>query len=217
MKISIIPLEDDSEVFVDCTNPILNSVVDTVRQAFGSEMTREDIIAHLKNPQKRYLATDDSGRIAAMAGYSQHLILGSHLLFVDGVAIHPDFQGAGLFRELTNMALENEEFIGLRTQNPRMYRAIEKISQGGICPSASCQHLREGTEKELKRLCAIKNALCAKVGFSVDFQGVIRGCYGRSLYGEVPQHNRTTPLFQEVLKVNYERGDSVVCVGRLKI
>lgn len=185
-------------------NPLeFKSTVQVVRDAFGTPMTEEDIYQHLTMPGKVYLLRDSAG-ILGMCSYTPKKIAGRDLLFVDGIAIDPKRQAQGIFGEVTQIASEQEEFLALKTQNPRMYRALEKFC-GVTYPNESLVFPED--------ILPLMKNLAQDLKLNVDKSMVARGFYGTSLYPKMPVHRSGSRLFDNILQVNYSRGDSVLCLG----
>ena len=110
-------------------------VVKVVREAFGTEMTEQDIYEHLTIPQKVFLLRNGRG-IFAMGSYTSKDIQGKSILYIEGVAIHPLMQGRRVFEEMTSQVLEDETYLSLRTQSPRMYSAFTKLC-GSVYPNVA--------------------------------------------------------------------------------
>lgn len=180
-----------------------NEVVKVVRAAFGTEMTEEDIYEHLTMPKKVYLLRNQ-GKIFAMGAFTPKDIENEKVLYVDGIAIHPQLQGKQVFEQIASKALDAERFLSLRTQSPRMYAAFSRLCNF-VYPneSMSCPEnlflLFKGTGENL--------------GMKLDEKGVARGLYGKSLYPKEQTHHTASRLFNDILKVNYGAGDSVLCIG----
>ncbi len=179
------------------------NIVQVVRDAFGTPMTEEDIYQHLTMPSKVYLLKD-SGKVFGMCSYSPKILNGTRVLFVDGIAINPNAQGRGVFGEVTLIAKEDEKFVALKTQNPRMYRALEKFSHK-IFPNDSLIFP--------ERISTVMKDLADNLHLKVDSLMVARGFYGTSLYPLALNHQTASRLFDDILKVDYKNGDSVLCLG----
>jgi hypothetical protein len=182
--------------------PEFYDIVRVVRGAFGSEMTEEDIFDHLKKP-KTYVIRDATG-LFGMCAYTPMTVLGEKVLFVDGIAIDPTKQGRGIFKEVTDNIREHEEFIALKTQNPRMYRALEKF-----CDMTYPNNALVFPDK----INSLMETLAKNLDLNIDEKKVARGAYGRSLYGYETAHSIVDSLFNDKLRMNKSAGDSVLCLG----
>lgn len=179
-------------------------MVNVVRKAFGTPMTEQDIFDHLTQPKKVYTLREND-KLIGMFSYTPKSLEGINLLFIDGIAIDPDCQGRGIFQEVTKVAYEGEKILGLKTQNPRMYRALEKFCDVTY-PNASLDFPGD--------IETLMNGLARELGIIVDEKKVARGAYGRSLYPKQSFNGRCGNFFANVLNVEYSRGDSVLCLGR---
>ena len=189
-----------------------------VRAGFGRNLDFDDIYKHVTMPQEVYLLRN--GKISAMASYNRRVFIGKNCLIVEGIAMLPEVQGKGLFREMTCNAQTSEtknktEIVCLRTQNPRMYRALEKY----------CRSVYPGQPVKMNNLddlaLAIANMVCSRklikefasyLNCSADENCVVRGYYGGLFYGQEPHHPKIDSLFTE-LGVNLCKGDGLLVVG----
>lgn len=140
-----------------------------------------------------------------MASYNTRKFNGISSLIVEGIALSPEVQGKGIFSLLTKDALRSEKLVCLRTQNPRMYRALEKFCNETY-PSK-----RETPEKiklALKEFAEYTNS-------KPNNFGVVEGYYGGLFYGKEPTHCEVTRLFKEDLKMNLSKGDAVLAIGTI--
>ena len=197
---------EDPVSYFDIHGENFQEIVEMVRASFGSLMTEKDIYNHLINPAKLFLAKN-GGIVVVMYAYTPINLLGERVLYIDGVAVHPQFQARGIFSKATLEALDGQKIIGLRTQNPQMHRALEKFCHT-ICPSRKVDYSLQ--------LIKFRDALADFLGMEIDSRGVSRGFYGKSLYPIIPFHQTSSALFETLLKVDYALGDSVVCVGLLR-
>ena len=175
-------------------------VCEVVREAFGSNIDEEDIYHHVVSPEKVYLLRGEENQPVGMFSYTTKNIFGKELLYIEGIAISKKFQGRGVTQAVNSVVHSGENYIGMRTQNPHMYRVLEKF----------CDKTYPSINGELSELVF---DLGKVLGMRLDDKGVARGYYGKSLYGKVNLHPRISHLFDNILKMNYNEGDSVVCVG----
>jgi len=90
----------------------------------------------------------------------------------------------------------------LRTQNPRMYKALEKY----------CISTYPTTEKPPEEIRAIQKEYASYLDCKADERGVVKGCYGELFYGEEPCHGEVSPLFED-LGLDIYNGDAILTVG----
>ncbi len=195
----------DPESFFRRNSREFLEVVSAVRSAFGTTMTEQDIYDHVTQPKKVFLLRNTGG-IFGMCSYTPKMIGGESILYIDGIAIDPRMQGQGIFRNATLSALEDEKFLGLKTQNPRMYRALQKFCDR-IYPNESLC-IPEDINKRMEEL-------AKTLAVKTDEKKVIRGIYGRSLYPQAPVHHLASNFFDNILNVDYRAGDSVLCLGMI--
>lgn len=200
-KREFVKIENPKEFF-DREKDILNQTVEVVRNAFASQMEYEDVYNHLTQPEKVYLVFNHS-EVVGMGSYSEKVFSGIPTLTADGIAIREDFQGRGVFSKLTDLVLNGERIICLRTQNPHMYRALEK----------KCKIVYPNLETEIPdALKLIRNEYGKFLNCTSDEFGIVRGIYGKSLYGKLKVHPKTSLLFEKIgLRINH--GDGLLVVG----
>jgi len=141
----------------------------------------------------------DNDRVLGMASYNRERLEGIDSLIVEGIAMLPEIQGYGLFARMTDAVKENEDLVCLRTQNPRMYRALEKYCHT-VCPGGT-----NGLKAPL-------DSLAKYFGNDIDSNGVVKGYYGGLFYGDEPHHEKIDFLFED-LGVDLNNGDAVLAVG----
>ncbi len=164
-------------------------------------MDYEDIYQHVTSPEVVFLG-ENSGGIVAMASYNSVVLSGIPSLIVEGIAVSPEEQGKGLFRRMTDTARNGEVSICLRTQNPRMYRALQRY----------CFATFPSTEEIPEAVRAIRNALAKQLKCDIDERGIVRGYYGGLFYGDEPTHHEASGFFRE-FGVDMYKGDALLCVG----
>jgi hypothetical protein len=168
-------------------------------------MAYDDIYRHVTEPQEVYLFELELNgilKIFGMASYNRRILSGIPSLIVEGIAISPSMQGKSLFKRMTEFARGGEAVICLRTQNPRMYRALEKYCSF-IYPN--------GKEIPLAiRVLRDEFALCS--GCKADEKGIVRGYYGGLFYGEEPKHKNVGEFFRKI-GLNLYEGDALLAVG----
>lgn len=165
-------------------------------------MDYQDIYNHVTAPETVYLL-EGNGSVLAMASYSRALLSGIPSVIVEGIAVDPEIQGRGVFREMTDYARAGTAVICLRTQNPRMYRALETY----------CSYIYPGRTEMPAAVAEVRNALAKRLNCEADNEGIVRRCYGASLYREEPRHTEISPLFKERLGLDLSNGDAVLVVG----
>lgn len=179
------------------------NTVKVVRNAFGSEMKEDDIYNHLVEPEQVYLVRKERS-IVGMCSYTSIKLDSESILFIDGIAINPCTQGKGLFKKITDKVINGHKYIGLKTQSPRMHQALSSYVDE-IFPNFSMQ--------KNSKLDKIISELGQKLNLNIDNDSVIRGNYGQSLYQQEQKHNSSSKLFNQILNIDYQGGDSVLCVG----
>ncbi|MDO8516586.1 MAG: hypothetical protein Q7S33_00520 [Nanoarchaeota archaeon] len=168
-------------------------------------MDYQDIYLHVTSPEIVFLAEDISrqNNVLAMASYNSTVLSGIPSLIVEGIAIAPEAQGKGIFSRMTDEARNSEYAICLRTQNPRMYRALQKY----------CYAVYPNKIEIPSAIVEMRKALAEYTGCQMDNKGVVKGYYGGLFYGEEPLHPTITSLFKEEFGLKSERGDALLCIG----
>jgi hypothetical protein len=187
--------------FFDLNRKDLEQVVEVVRNGFGRDLDFQDIYQHVTLPEKVYLLRNE--KIQAMASYNTRNFAGVNSLIGEGIALNKDFQGKGIFSILTNQALSFQEAVCLRTQNPRMYRALQNFCKETF-PS------ERSTPKIIRRAL---NEFAEYTNSKLDDFGVVRGYYGSLFYGCEPTHLSISKFFKENLKMDLSKGDAVLAIG----
>lgn len=187
--------------FFDLNPRDLEEVVSVVRNGFGRSLDFSDIYKHVTSPEQVYLLRDKN--IKAMASYNTKMFYGVPTLIVEGIALEQEVQGKGIFALLTDNALTSEQAICLRTQNPRMYRALEKFC-GKVYPN------KKGTPQIMQSLL---REFAKYTDSTLDERGVVRGYYGSLFYGQEPTHCEISRFFKETLKMDLSKGDAVLAIG----
>lgn len=183
------------------SNPdVVDQVAEVVRRAFGRNLEYDDIYQHITSPENVYLLKN--GEINAMASYNRRVLSGIPALVAEGIAVAPEIQGKGLFRMITDVARERESVICLRTQSPRMYRALEKY----------CSAIYPGPNSMPRAIGEIRGDLAEHLGCAIDEKGVVKGYYGGLFYAQEPAHKSVSPFFKEV-GVDVNKGDALLVVG----
>jgi|SRR3989338_9142137 len=201
--VSIKRIEKPKAYFDNENAQKLEEVVRVVRRAFGREqMDYRDIYSHITSPETVFLAEEEN-RVLAMASYNSVILSGIPSLIVEGIAIAPEAQGKGIFAKMTDEARNGECAVCLRTQNPRMYRALQKY----------CSFIYPNGKEMPSAIIEIRTALADCINCQIDENGIVRDYYGGLFYGEEPIHEKITSFFKEGLGLRLERGDALLCIG----
>ncbi len=137
-----------------------------------------------------------------MASYNKRSFSGYPCLIVEGVCLDPSIQGRGVFKEITNQAISDEKRICLRTQNPRMFRALKKY----------CPKTYPSDEESPVDIKAATMDFAKYLGCNIDGNGVVKRYYGGLFYGQEPHHPQIDPLFKR-LGVDLCKGDGLLVIG----
>lgn len=167
-----------------------------------TEELRQDVANHLVGDI--VLSIMDEGTCIGFATFAD---LGE-LLYLHGIMLEPGHQGMHVAREAIAVAQAETDaaYLGLQTQNPRMWAVGETICEAWL-PHAHYTLLDEDLMLAAK---CLSEKLDKKVG--VRF-----GAYGQPLYGKKPTHSNEELQSWWDEMCDFDRGDAVVCLGRLKV
>lgn len=165
-------------------------------------MDYQDIYLHVTSPETVFLA-EEQNKILAMASYNSVVLSGIPALIVEGIAIEPETQGKGIFSKMTDVVRDEEYAVCLRTQNPRMYRALQKY----------CSTIYPNDREMPSAIKEIRIGLAESMKCEINEMGIVRGYYSSLFYGEEPTHPKVTSFFKEELGLKLERGDALLCIG----
>jgi hypothetical protein len=164
-------------------------------------MDYQDIYLHATSPKTVFLA-EEQDRVLAMASFNSVSLSGISSLIVEGIAIEPESQGKGIFSRMTDMARDEEYAVCLRTQNPKMYRALQKY----------CSSIYPNGKEMPSGIREVRKELAKCMGCQINENGIIERHYGGLFYGKEPTHPKITSFFKE-LDLKLERGDAILCIG----
>jgi hypothetical protein len=196
----------DARSYFEEDKRCLEGLVRSVRSAFGRpDMSYEDIYNHLVTPEYLYALSsgslsDDS--VFGMASYNKTVLSGLPALVVEGIAIDPAMQKRGIFKEVTDLVVDTESLICLRTQNPNMYKALQNY----------CSSIYPSLLDLPDAIRVLINELARYMKCEIDKNGVTKNYYGGLFYGEKPFNHSVTGLFNQ-LGVNIEEGDGLLVLG----
>lgn len=140
------------------------------------------------------------------AGFAIFTRFPDRVLYLAGIILRPGIQGRGVSEAAVKQAREpDDRFLALRTQSAIMWAAGRHICGGNWLPAA-----QKSADGELVQL----GGLVARRIGCPDYP-VAKGFYGQALYGEKPKHrDREIQAWWDKL-CSFERGDAVICIGRL--
>lgn len=200
--------------FFDSNPGDLDEVVKVVRAGFGRALEFQDIYEHVTNPERVYLLRN--GEIKAMASYNEKVFCGIPSLIVEGISLAPEVQGKGIFRILTEQATGSNKLILLRTQNPRMYRALENFCNR-VYPrqKKSCEDMDDLVIELADQIGSrrVLNEFADYLGCKIDKNSVVKGYYGGLFYGKEPTHPIFSKFFKQDLGMDLYKGDAMLAVG----
>jgi len=140
-----------------------------------------------------------------MGSFNTRFFKNNRSTIVEGIAILPEFQGKGIFRSMIGQVRCGNEYLCLRTQNPRMYRALSNF----------CENIYPNGRDTPEHIITIREEFAKSLNCNIDGNGVVKGYYGGLFYGIEPHHNKVDSLFRE-LGINLNKGDALLVIGEIK-
>ncbi len=189
------------KIYLDSNPEVMRQVVSVVKDSFQRELNYDDIYLHATSPDTLYLLMEE-GNVIGMASYNRTRLSTSPALIVEGISLAQEVQGYGMFSEITDRAINGESIICLRTQSPRMYRALEKY----------CSDIFPGAKQMSETIRDIRDDLATHLECQCDKDGIVNGFYGGLFYGEEPKHKEASEFFSR-LGIDLTKGDALLCVG----
>jgi hypothetical protein len=201
---------------VEMTNPKpdavpLRELTGIARKTFYGTMTEEEVRNHVSGVGLLHLILQTNGgsdRLIGFAAYNLYGMQHGKILYLAGIAADCDAQGNGSFGTSVAKAVgaTAPDYLVMRTQNTVIYHAASKVT-GEIYPCI---------QKPPERVRDVAGFIAAMLGSrNYDRETFTdRGTYGRTLY-ERPQNTQdpvANSIFGETLKLDIDRGDSVILV-----
>jgi hypothetical protein len=196
---------------------LVEELTRVARDGFGSPITREDVEYHVMVADAIHLmeevcrAENKPDRIIGFSSYGFLNIKGKDLLYLHGIALESALQGNGLFAKslLAMAACQGLETIAMRTQSPVVYKAAKSL-----CSDFFPQDYVR-TPSKIRALGEEIGLGFLKMKHFDSATFVDRGTYGKRLYGSIPFCKEHRPFFNDVMKIDYNAGDSVLVIGKL--
>ncbi|MDI6737180.1 MAG: hypothetical protein QME12_01545 [Nanoarchaeota archaeon] len=185
-------------------------LAEIARNGFGTKITMEDVENHVMNVDTLYLIRQEK-KIIGFSSYDVLNLDEAFILYLSGIVVEREFQKHGFFNMVNKLALSsgNFDFVAMRTQNPVIYAATEKLVKR-LYPN------KEGTPESIRQLASIIARDYLKMERFCEETMVGKATYGTCLYDKVQRHPRADDFFDNVLNVDYNAGDSVLLLGGLK-
>lgn len=187
-------------------------VADLTNKGFGIGTTVEDVKNHVFPVDRLYLAFEDS-KLVAFASFDHHCFFDKKILYLSGIIVDPECQKQGVFTHINKTEIEasNPDYLVMRTQNPVVYGATKRHLTETLYPNGE-----NATDEAL--LIAAATAIhynYPRLQLQDYFDHlVVRGAYGTSFYDSIPFDRDGTSVFDN-LKLDYQKGDAVVLVGKV--
>ena len=189
-------------------NKTIDELLEITRDGFGTNMTREDVKNHVLNTEVLYLIKDKE--LIGFSSYDYPILAGEKSIYLNGIVVKRNSQKKGVFLDLNKQVIEenfDKKYLVMRTQNPVIYGATKKLVDK-IYPSEDeiPKHIINIGVEASKRL-------NMKDFNEQNFVG--RNTYGTCLYDKIPKHSFSNDFFDNFLRINYEKGDSIIIVGEI--
>ncbi len=127
-------------------------------------------------------------------------------LYIVGIMLMPEFRGQHVCEQVVQTTCKStDQYLALRTASPIMWAAGYRICNGVWLPTP--QSFKD------PRLSAQGRKISEAIGCTGFPLSV--GYYGSPLYGVQPRHRDSMTQAWWSAQCMYERGDAVVCIGRL--
>lgn len=165
---------------------------------------REDVRKHVVPSERLRIVSDESGKPIAFVAAGTHTTRYGNLYELEGIIIHPDYQGRSLGRSLLvdEFAQTDAKLLGFQTQNQAMLQLGNQVA-----------HMDIPYSRELAPLMGTPNPDLEYLGSAGHFV-VHHGRYnGQPLYGDL---NKFRANGLAIPGLNFLMGDAVVFVGEIK-
>lgn len=139
-------------------------------------------------------------------GYRNLNIHSGRVLYVSTIMVDKNWQGHSISSSLILNALKinDNDFVGMRTQSARMYVAAKKILPT-LIPNLESKDLGQDDSKLWQAGEELANY------FSIDSFPFIRGAYSSAMYSELPNHPKYPNLYKYI---DFNNGDAILCIAR---
>ncbi|RLG17050.1 hypothetical protein DRN62_02320 [Nanoarchaeota archaeon] len=185
---------------------LVRKLHEVAEDGFGKKVPMEEVKHNTLETNGIFVVYDDNEPMG-FTSYELRDIDGIRVGFLRGTVIRRAFQGRGLFKHLCQRLIrvfeeEGIRFVATRTQNPRVYRALQRL-----LPELYPTTRGEVPESVFE--------LAKKIRKDVTRELIIPGLYGRQLTGEkvLAKEESVNALFS---KLNTEEGDAYLLIGLLK-
>ncbi|HLC57591.1 MAG TPA: hypothetical protein VJH95_03395 [Candidatus Nanoarchaeia archaeon] len=192
----------------------LEELTQIAQDGFGSGITQEDVRRHIENSGFVFVFESRKHEFARRNpfGFSAYSVLdvgGKKVLYLEGIVLRKEFQKCGIFGYVNRaeLGLGCFDFFAMRTQNPVVYAAAEKLVDK-LYPNG------EQMPEEFRKVGRVIALGYLEMDDFAEENFVGRKTYGTSLYERIPRHGKADKLFDNVLKLDYNAGDSVLLIGK---
>jgi len=181
-----------------------------------SKEMEQDIYEHLFGEDFLYITFSNDiewrgyhgeSKAIAFLGFRDILIENKNMLYISGICVDPSYQGYGLGTYLMKEAHKRGSYqaMSLRTQNPVMKQAFDKLVGGFSYPNGS--KIPEDIQK-------IGQFLAQTFGAKKyqEEKMFCKNAYGSSLYGIAINSKNDQRYNQKFDELNRDAGDAMFCV-----
>jgi len=202
---------------------LVDELTNIARDAFGIDITKEDVKSHILPVSTMTLALDEE-EIIGFSTSNYYNIRDYDIIYLVGTCVLRKYQGNGIFSNLLDITLKEETFkhngteiFITRTQNPVLYSGVIKFLDE-IYPSGyECKYCKSPNNTSNKKEYLQLGKIFAKEILNGELSDnfVMRKAYGVCMYDAIPRSKdqHVNSLFDKLL--NYEKGDAVLIVGKL--
>lgn len=195
-----LPEETKKRVFAKFYPVALSAFNQTKSACFGS-----DVYNHLFKVGCLVLVFD-LGRHDAEVAFRTFTVLKhkkSKILYIEGTAIKAEYQGLGIYQNITKLTVDYADFVVSRTQNPIVVTALSKLF-GKVYP------IMAAPNKEIKEIAFCVSQYLKMSDYEKDLM-IGRRVYGGILTGTFPNtNNGMNEAIQDI--INPEDGDCFIAV-----
>ena len=196
-------------------NQIVDSLTPVAIDAFGTDMTREDVENHVI-PVSTLLVSRNSEEVKGFSAYKTFNFEDYAIVYGVGASVLRSEQGKGLYRRFNEEGIKvelrknasNKFYFAARTQNPVIYASLRKMDL--------IEKVYPNEEKTPHDIEEIAEKIANILGGQIDKNFVMKNAYGKCLYDEVQRYKdeEVNNMFDSLL--SYEKGDALLIIGKLK-
>ncbi len=204
---------------------LLKSLARSTRNGFGTDISDESVKEHVMGSNILQLLKVE-GAPVGFASYDMIEVTPGNgvgrerqlsVLYLRGIVVEKEHQGRGFFKEALSQAIgqNSPDVLSMRTQNPLIYMATKRLvgrmyPNGGVYPSVTLGHNEHAHSLGLE----IAKRLGMRRYEDSEFRE--QRTYETALNDTVPRVDEETERLFSSLRINRNRGDSIVIVSLLR-